>query len=86
MNIIPINSRFRDEVNSLIIEEWAGPISVSKGKATDTSKIPAFIAVDKDKLVGVITYKIIDDECEIVTLNSLSENRGIGSKLINAVV
>ena len=35
---------------------------------------------------GVVTYIIVNDECEIVTLNSFEENRGIGTKLIKEVL
>ena len=34
----------------------------------------------------MVTYRIEGDECEIVTLNSLQERRGIGTALINAVI
>jgi len=35
---------------------------------------------------GIITYNIENNECEIVSLDSLCENVGIGSALINQVV
>jgi len=35
---------------------------------------------------GIITYNIENNECEIVSLDSLYENVGIGSELINQVV
>ena len=37
-------------------------------------------------MCGLITYKISDDECEIITLDSTSEGCGIGTELINRVV
>ena len=37
------------------------------------------------KRVGLATYRIESDECEIVTLNSIVEGIGAGSALINAV-
>ena len=36
--------------------------------------------------VGLCTYKIIESQCEIITLNSLKENLGIGGALITEVV
>jgi len=35
--------------------------------------------------LGLITYQIKDEECEIVTLNSLIENNGVGSNLMRLV-
>lgn len=39
-----------------------------------------------DGWVGLVTYVIQNDECEIISLDSLQENRGIGTALIDAVV
>jgi ribosomal protein S18 acetylase RimI-like enzyme len=41
--------------------------------------------MQKEKPVGLITYEIVGDRCEIITLNSLAEGKGVGSALINAV-
>ncbi len=38
------------------------------------------------KPVGLITYQIIDQECEIITLDSFCEGLGIGSALIDTVL
>jgi ribosomal protein S18 acetylase RimI-like enzyme len=35
--------------------------------------------------VGLLTYRIENDECQIVTLDSLEEGIGVGSSLIDAV-
>jgi ribosomal protein S18 acetylase RimI-like enzyme len=39
-----------------------------------------------DDWAGVVTYLIHGDACEIVSLDSLRENQGIGTALIDAVV
>ena len=44
-----------------------------------------FVALQEWKRVGLLTYKINDQECEIITLNSLKANIGIGSKLVNRI-
>jgi Acetyltransferases len=86
MKILPINEEYRPIVNDILKREWNCPPSISKGKATDTTIIPGFVAVDNDEVTGVVTYNIVDSECEIVTLNSLIENKGIGTALINEVL
>lgn len=35
---------------------------------------------------GVVTYRIENEECEITSLNSFEENRGIGTALIKEVL
>ena len=48
--------------------------------------LDGFVAFDGDEWIGEVTYTFSDDECEIVSLDSLREGQGIGTKLINAVV
>ena len=88
MKILSITEEYRSTVNDILKREWNCPPSISKGKATDTTILPGFVAVatDNDEVTGVVTYNIIDSECEIVTLNSLIENKGIGTALINEVL
>jgi N-acetylglutamate synthase-like GNAT family acetyltransferase len=48
-------------------------------------KLPGFVATIDTKLVGLLTYEILNRECEVVTINSTSERLGIGSGLLEAV-
>jgi len=80
-----ITPEHRAEVDALLKREWNAPPSISRGKAIDTRVLPGFVALADNRLAGAITYNIIGDECEVVTLNSLVENVGIGTALINAV-
>jgi len=41
--------------------------------------------VQKGKLVGLVTYRVEGNECEITTMNSLIERKGIGTALVDAV-
>ncbi len=84
--IVKIDSNYREGVNEILKKEWNCPPSVSRGVALDTTVLPGFISVVDAKINGVITYNIEGNDCEIVTLNSLEENKGIGTKLINAVL
>lgn len=47
--------------------------------------LPGYLAIAHGAKQGLVTYYIRDDECEIVTLDSVTECRGIGSALIAAV-
>lgn len=84
--IIPIDKQYRDEVNKIIEAEWAGPIVISKGVSHDTRGYNGFISITDDKLTGYVLYRLEDKKCEIVVLQSLIENQGIGSSLIRAVI
>jgi GNAT superfamily N-acetyltransferase len=59
---------------------------ISRGQAHDAARLPAFIAVEDDDLVGLATFRFADDECELVTLDALRKRGGIGSALFARVV
>ena len=48
--------------------------------------LDGFVALDGDEWVGEITYTFSGDDCEIVSIDSLREGQGIGTKLIHAAV
>jgi ribosomal protein S18 acetylase RimI-like enzyme len=72
-------------VISLLTEHWGSARSVSRGRVYQANELPGFIAVLKDKPVGLITYNIDGKECEITTMNSEVERKGIGSALVDTV-
>ncbi len=86
MYIQEITDEYRDRVNQILMEEWHCPPSISRGKAIDTIRLPGLLFIEKDVIKGVITYHIENEECEVVTLNSFEENRGIGTALIEGVI
>ncbi|MBC8179899.1 GNAT family N-acetyltransferase [candidate division KSB1 bacterium] len=83
--IRPITADDKTVTANILKDAWASTISVSKGKALDASELPGFIAVLGDEIIGLITYHIKNNECEIVTLDSLHEGIGVGTALVMAV-
>jgi ribosomal protein S18 acetylase RimI-like enzyme len=58
---------------------------VTRGKVHRADLLPGFVVLLNGELKGLITFDLGGDECEIVTLNSLEENQGIGSMLVDEV-
>jgi GNAT superfamily N-acetyltransferase len=83
--IRPVNKDDKEWVTSLLTEWWVGPKIVTRGKLHHAEELPGFIAMKEGQPVGLITYDIIGDQCEVVTMDSLAEQIGIGSALINEV-
>jgi ribosomal protein S18 acetylase RimI-like enzyme len=46
---------------------------------------PGFIAFLEGQRAGLVSYAIRGDECEVVTIRSLREGRGVGRALLDAV-
>ena len=83
--IRPINHGDHVWVSSVLQENWGSARMVTKGKLFDADRLPGFIAAQGSKPVGLISYLISGDECEVGSLNSLIEGVGIGTALVDAV-
>ena len=86
MQICEISEPYREEVNRILFEEWHCPPSVSRGRLIDTTILPGFLCLEAGAIKGIVTYHMERQACEIVTLNSFEENKGIGTALIHAVL
>ena len=85
-DITEIGEPDRSPVSKFISESWGSVLSVSRGKVHDTSTLPGFVCKEHDKIIGLLTYNIENDECEIVTLDSKISNKGLGTSLLNRVI
>ncbi len=81
----PLNDDDREQVRRFLIERWGSARVVSRGKIYHADALPGFVAMQEDRIVGLVTHRIDGDECELVTLDSAMEGIGIGSALIEAV-
>ena len=63
-----------------------GPCRVAScGVLHDPLGLPGFVAWYKGTRIGLATYRIDGVECELLTLDSSTENLGAGTTLIDAV-
>lgn len=81
----PLNKDDHSWVVGLLNENWGSTRMVTRGRVHHADEFPGFAAVEDDRPVGLVTYRIEGDQCEITTLNSLVEKEGIGTALIDAV-
>lgn len=69
------------------IRYWGGDFVISRGKFHKIEEFNGgYIAEQRNKKLGLITYKIIDGEFEITGLISNDEKKGIGTALVNSVI
>ena len=73
-------------VEDFFIEHWGSSFIISGEEKLYGKDLPGFFSFENDKIVGLLTYHIKDNECEIVTLNSMVQNLGIGTALINSMI
>jgi ribosomal protein S18 acetylase RimI-like enzyme len=67
-------------------EHWGDDFMVVHGVVYRPEVLQGFVALDGREWVGLITYAFLDEDCEIVSLDSLRERQGIGTHLIQETV
>jgi ribosomal protein S18 acetylase RimI-like enzyme len=86
MDIKIISAENREQVNDFISSHWFSTDMVVRGEVVDMKVLDGFVVYDSETITGLTTYRIEDDEFEIMSLDSLRENQGIGTALINKVI
>lgn len=81
-----INSANRNQITQFIKERWFTTQMILRGEIVDMTKVEGIIAHEENEIVGLLSYRILDDILEILSLYSLLEKRGIGTELINAAI
>lgn len=72
-------------VQRVLRQYWATTTQVSRGRLLQADELPGIAAVRDGEEVGLLTYEIVGEECEIVTHNSMAGHGGIGSCLLAGV-
>ncbi|CAN5661631.1 GNAT family N-acetyltransferase [soil metagenome] len=68
------------------LETSFGDVTVArKGGLIDASVLPGFIASERARFLGFLSYHVTDLECEIVVLVSFEQGRGAGRALMDAI-
>ncbi len=85
LEVRPLTPEDSAWVQQSISEDWGAAIVVAHSKVYHPHLLPGFVAILRGKRVGLLTYSLEGENCEIVTLNSAKPGIGIGTRLIEAV-
>jgi GNAT superfamily N-acetyltransferase len=83
-SIAPIHTQDRDWVKQIVTKQWASSIVVTRGQVYKPANLPGFVCWKGEKRVGLVTYRVEKQECEIITLNSFAEREGVATGLLQA--
>ena len=87
INHIQIQEFEKDNrINQFFEKNWGNNFIVSNGKIFYGNELPGYMALKENEIIGLLTYHIENNSCEIVSLNSLHPDEGIGSKLIEKII
>ena len=76
----------QDWIKHFYQDRWGSVRVVSKGILHDIPSLPGFIAWEYGERFGLLCYQIIGQNFEIVTLDSIVKNLGVGTKLITKAI
>lgn len=86
MKICKTDELPKNKVIDFFKKHWGSSEMVISSGIYDCSKLDGFAVVnDKDDIIGLITYVIRGNECEIISLDSIEEGKGIGTSLVQEV-
>ena len=83
MNVVELPDDLREWAAGLLAESWGAVESVSRGRVHRADELPALVALRGGEPVGLATYRVEGEECELVTINSLAP--GGGTALLQGV-
>jgi ribosomal protein S18 acetylase RimI-like enzyme len=85
-HVRPVQNSDTEWVTSTITTEWGSSNIVTHGEIHKALNASGYIVFKAEKPVGLITYEIKGNRCEILSLNSFEEKKGIGMALVQKVI
>ena len=82
IDIRAIELRDRTPIHEILEDLWGGAVIVAHLERFDCDHLPGFAAFVDGQLAGFLHYRIVSQDCEILTLAALTENQGVGSALL----
>jgi ribosomal protein S18 acetylase RimI-like enzyme len=76
----------RPWAEALMSDEFGGPLQARRGELLDVLSLPGFIAERDDRTIGLATYRLENDECELAFIATLERHAGVGTALLNALL
>jgi GNAT superfamily N-acetyltransferase len=85
IQVRPLTHDDRAWADQVETDTWGEPVVARLGELVDPARLPGFVALLDSRRAGLASYAVRGEECEIVTLRSLHEGRGIGRALLEAI-
>ena len=77
----------REWLRATLRERWGGDTVHGRGRTRRPAELPAIVATnDTDEPIGLATYDVARDTVELVTIDALQPNQGVGQALLGALV
>lgn len=81
----PLEPGDRNWLSSFLRGRWGGETVVAHGEVFRPAELPGYAFLENGRAIGVVTFLITGGGCEVITLDSLTPRRGLGTRLLEAV-
>ncbi|KHD85508.1 GNAT family N-acetyltransferase [Heyndrickxia ginsengihumi] len=86
MCICKVSELAKHKISAFFEKHWGSPEMVISSGIYHCNELDGFVYLNENQdIIGLITYVIRNNECEIISLDSIVEGNGIGSKLLQQV-
>ena len=85
VKILPLDTGDAEQVKSIAVNQWGDRLVVVHGCQYYLDELLSFKAMRGQTWLGLITYSIDGEVCEIVSLDSFMPRQGVGRLLVEAV-
>jgi ribosomal protein S18 acetylase RimI-like enzyme len=68
------------------IKHWGGEEMIARGNIYRPEQLEGFVIEEDEEWIGLLTFLVKDGECEVISLDSLRQGQGLGSRLIDQVI
>lgn len=76
----------KTDIENFFLQYWGSNLIITRGRKYTPADVCGYKMVEEGKIIGLISYAVNSDECEVVSLNSVSESKGVGSALLEKVI
>jgi GNAT superfamily N-acetyltransferase len=80
-----VDAALHEKIQPILEETWGSPYLAINGKLWDSRTMPGYAAVCGSEVFGYLLYEFHDGVCEIMVLESVAQNIGIATALIERV-
>jgi ribosomal protein S18 acetylase RimI-like enzyme len=74
----------RPSVEAILRASWGELRVAASGRLYDLATLPTLIATDEAGIVGILTYEIVGDQIEVVSIDATDRYHGVGTTLLEA--
>ncbi|MFD1888421.1 GNAT family N-acetyltransferase [Paenibacillus wenxiniae] len=86
MRLVTLHSISKNNLNDFFSNHWGSNQMITSHGVYDCNTLEGFAVLSElDNIIGLVTYTVEENCYEIISLDSLEENRGIGTMLLHKV-